>query len=141
MDVKDLTRDHASACSGWLHMGELTEGNDYERFQRQAQVLDALRSLCLASYTCFLTVSRLCVQLPFLLWRLYFTSYSLDLISFGGQTMLIVKNLSLKRWFCFILIDIPLDFSRKHKDLGSYRPIGDHELRAARRGTLLLHAL
>ena len=37
------------------------------------------------------------MQLPFLVWRLYFTSYSLDLISFGGQTMLIVKNLSLSR--------------------------------------------
>ncbi|CAL1166779.1 unnamed protein product [Cladocopium goreaui] len=81
----DFSKDESDTmdqpcCSGWLHLEELETGGDrLLLFERRAQVLDAFRSL-------------LCLQLPFLVWRLYFNSFQLDFVAWGGTTMLIGKN-------------------------------------------------
>ncbi|CAK9078919.1 unnamed protein product [Durusdinium trenchii] len=80
--LPDLSKDEelGPCCSGWLHLEEFRQGrNSFERFERRARVIDAGRSL-------------LCLQLPFLLWRLFLNSFQLDFLSWGGRTMLIGKN-------------------------------------------------
>eukprot|EP00928_Gymnodinium_smaydae_P005857 TRINITY_DN12027_c1_g2_i2.p1 TRINITY_DN12027_c1_g2~~TRINITY_DN12027_c1_g2_i2.p1 ORF type:complete len:756 (-),score=151.50 TRINITY_DN12027_c1_g2_i2:59-2203(-) len=65
-------------CSGWLRCGYLGDTADAaERFERRARLLDSLRSLCF-------------LEVPFLLWRLYFEWDSLGVTSFAA--LLIAKN-------------------------------------------------
>ena len=66
-------------CHGWLKISALNKGSRLARFEKKAMVLDALRSL-------------LCLQVPFMLWRLYFDAFKVDLLEFAGRTMLIAKN-------------------------------------------------
>eukprot|EP00435_Cladocopium_sp_Y103_P013720 s2308_g3.t1 len=75
-DADDTVR---KGCHGWLKISELNKGRRSARFEKKAMVLDALRSL-------------LCLQVPFLLWRLYFDAFKVDILEFAGRTMLIAKN-------------------------------------------------
>ena len=76
---QDLREAAKQGCSGWFRVRELCEGTHAERFEKKAQLLDAFRSL-------------LCLQIPFLLWRLYFDAFTVDLIQFAGRSLLIAKN-------------------------------------------------
>ncbi|CAK9040391.1 Sulfatase-modifying factor 2 [Durusdinium trenchii] len=66
-------------CRGWLDLKQLQKGNRCERFERKASVLDAFRSM-------------ITLQLPFLIWRLWFDKFSVDVVEFAGRTMFIAKN-------------------------------------------------
>lgn len=76
---EDLREARKQGCDGWFRARELCEGTHAERFEKKAQLLDAFRSL-------------LCLQVPFMLWRLYFDAFTVDLIQFAGRSLLIAKN-------------------------------------------------
>ena len=87
---KDLGEATQQGCSGWLMIHELCKGTPTEKFEKKARLLDAFRSL-------------LCLQLPFLFWRLYLDSFKVDVILFAGQSLLIAKNAI---WAAYNLVTI-----------------------------------
>jgi len=93
-------------CSGWLDCSTLCAGSRYERFNHRARVLDAMRSLLL-------------LQLPFMLWRLYFDAFTVNVVTLGGNFMLIAKN------FVWGLMDLAIILSCTRKDASvcSWKPI------------------
>ena len=93
-------------CHGWLKISALNKGNRLARFEKKAMVLDALRSL-------------LCLQVPFMLWRLYFDAFKVDILEFAGRTMLIAKNAI---WAALDLVKI-LTCSNKEATCLSVKPM------------------
>lgn len=108
----EMEEQSAKICSGWLRCGEMCEGEERELFERRAQVLDALRSL-------------LFLQLPFLLWRLWFSSFTVDVVSWAGSTLLIAKNTI----WALLDLTIVLSCGREDSMLCGSRPL--QHLRAA----------
>ena len=93
-------------CHGWLKISALHKGSRLARFEKKAMVLDALRSL-------------LCLQVPFMLWRLYFDAFKVDLLEFAGRTMLIAKNAI---WAALDLVKI-LSCSNKEATCFTVKPM------------------
>lgn len=93
-------------CHGWLKISALNKGSRLARFEKKAMVLDALRSL-------------LCLQVPFMLWRLYFDAFKVDLLEFAGRTMLIAKNAI---WAALDLVKI-LSCSNKEATCFTVKPM------------------
>ena len=93
---KNLKEAAQQGCSGWLRVHELCEGTRSERFEKKAQLLEAFRSL-------------LCLQVPFLLWRLYFDAFFVDMIRFAGRSLLIAKNVI---WALYDLVIIAACLNR-----------------------------
>ena len=93
-------------CTGWLDCSTLCVGSRYERFNHRARVLDAMRSLFL-------------LQLPFMLWRLYFDAFTVNVVTLGGNFMLIAKNFV----WCLMDLAIILSCTRKDASICSWKPI------------------
>ena len=66
-------------CKGFLQVSRFRKMRRTVRFEEVASVLDAARSL-------------LFLQLPFMIWRLWFDSFSVDVLQLGNRTLLISKN-------------------------------------------------